>query len=1343
MNWKKTIFAALLIALMVAAYAPSMPAKAAGQGVVVLTQTVSANNWIYFFINLTYLRDTFGWIGSTADIYLSNNGYSSLNPGVDDLALETGIYVAGKDYIAGMLYINWSAASYLLGGNDSGYLYLKFFDGNYAHIAVSNRFYVVLNVSKVFEHVDYNLSMTGYSDSTITTSNTEYLKMNLTGIVDPTFNLSSYDISVTLISTTNPLYQLSLYKRVWVNSTTVNETSDVLNLTSTNVTNTTLTVNGSLKNFALEELNSNMTVMGLIISYEEFSFALQALSQPVNLSGNIVWINHAPSTVLENVTVNIGSINETINIFPSVEVVGFTQNATTNTTEINPNDYVTVHVYNFNGSNTTATTVDMVVCFFSYDRGVRIVNTAPVTVSLVHGNATFTVMLPEGQYGGDQVWLAVREITSSGMYRGLPGTNSTVLLGPSLFRVHPYLDIAFVTNDGNFTSFYGEYRTAPGDYVLVKGHGFIAENISVYTVSSSTKVDELIPLLDSDGDNVITVNSKGMFFTILKIPADADITASPFKFVAEGVLTDHPNNFGFSTDATTFTYDLADNAVAKVFVNPMPIWKSGFDANNTATWDSTYAYVYQDTVSPAYPHDVPWLDQLTGESEFTVEVIGVNFTTADIALTNSLIPYAPVTVVAGVSITNGYYKSNVYVPIAPYGGYNVTAFDSTNYAVNVSTYKKMVFVEHTERIKYTAGSTTLYLTSLYLDTAQDIIVEGYGWPSSGTVSWTFSKVGSLVTPLAGTFTTYPNGTFNETFMVSSYLTDNGPGVYKLELTYNSTITAVFYIYYKTLPNVTIEVHTGTLKLVYPGDVVDVYVVVYLGSQLAKPSDFNYIHVYISVYYYDGSAVNKLIDNDEATYSGHEGIWHYRFAVPVTVEGDDLLVKAYVNASITNNITNTSVKREAVAFTSLTVDHSILALFNATLEAIENNSEMLNETINTFYNNLIHAIQSGEANLTDLINMTRTLILNAIENNATQILGLIQNKFNSLNLTIEEIDGKLMVVSDTLNETYADVGALMALANTINANITLLTTETLYLEGLINASTSEVLNSTGQLYLALTMYGDNILYNQYLILVGLNATLDKLDALLTKVDNNTAILLTKLGLVEANLSEMIDELNMSITGAIADSTGNILFVINTSKGEILATINATADMLEYNITMAKNEVINSILALGSSLNTTATQILTDLGIIKGNLTKLDKIMGLINGTKSSLMNEINGAVDTVSTKIDNAQLKINNNVNNTANKVIGEINKLNSTLTNATSSITDLINGKANEISGKISDLQTALSQKIDSSISSLNQTLSESNNAVKSRVTTMTSLSTVVLLAAIIGIGFALTRRPT
>ena len=95
------------------------------------------------------------------------------------------------------------------------------------------------------------------------------------------------------------------------------------------------------------------------------------------------------------------------------------------------------------------------------------------------------------------------------------------------------------------------------------------------------------------------------------------------------------------------------------------------------------------------------------------------------------------------------------------------------------------------------------------------------------------------------------------------------------------------------------------------------------------------------------------------------------------------------------------------------------------------------------------------------------------------------------------------------------------------------------------------------------------------------------------------------------------------------------------------------------------------------------------------------------------------------------------------EIINVINQMNTSLQNSLSTgfdtITAQISESQNTLSSKLDNLQNTLTGQIQN----LDQNLTQANQEVKSRVTTISSLSTVVLLAAVVAVGWIFGRART
>ncbi len=1272
---KTAIYAVLLVALMVMAYTPALPAKAAA-GVTVVTETVTVNNDIYFYVNLTYLRNTLGWVGSGVDIYVSADPYAVISP--TDYRLVTGVYIVGYDYIAGTLYINDTVVESVLGSLRSDYLYIKVTDGS--NVVTSNRFYIVTNVSDI---ITTNTKLSYVPNNEAGTTNVLNFTMNLSSL-GLTVDLTTLNITIDMTSLDN-VQTMNLYTN---SSTSTSGTSNVINLTTDSVTTDTVHLVGTLLDFPLQTYTNTTLVLGKPVNYAEFSFALEASGAPVNLTGNVVVVNNNEvvrsqvNYTLENVVLNIGSLDTTIDIYPSTEVVSTDPTITGGATELNPGDQVTIRVHQFLNNTDTLS-----VCFFESTSGSKIFQVdTTVTVNSTYGNATLTITLPEKPYGGLDYFVMVKQGTS---FRGLPasdpGTGNITYL-----TVVPYLDIAVVQNNGTFKDFNTETNLVPGDYILVKGHGFLQENITLYIEGTTVPATELIVRLDSDGDTNITVNESGMFFAIAQIPSTVDITDTAYQIYAEGeTLT----NKGYSP--LTYVFNLSGDYY-KVFVNPVPKWI------DLTVWNESSAFIDQvPVVNPAYPAETPWVDTLGGYTNFTVEVMGVNFTTGNVSLVNGTNIFPALS----TTFTNGYFFGTVDVPVAPYGPYYAGAENGT---VVFTGFEAKIFVNFTTRIIDPVAllfyNATNYTTVAYLGTPTNITVVGYGWPGNVNVTWTIVKEG-LSTSYSENFTTNVNGTFTVETNISDYLNTNGGGKYYLTVYYNSTIQARFVIYYNITAPVTIEIHTGTLKVTYPGDTVDVYVIVYLGDELANGDDLYNASITVTVYYYNGTSLEKLVDRAPATYTGELGIWHYRFPVTADVKGDELLIK--VEATIQPKFY--MVPQSDMKFDSLTVAGG------------------LEDYLTMIYNEI--------ENVNENVNATRQAILDELSN---------------LNLTLTAINGQLVVVSDTLNnDVVPALYLLQDMVDNLGLQINLVLANQAAIQDQITNAESNLTSQLGVLYLELVDVANGVSVLNIKVDNALNL-LTTINATVGEIYNNTVEIYTELGTVYMNLATLINDLNASLSGLIIDESGAIQFVIETQAGNIISSINETRDLLCNGIRTNRELILASIANLSSNLTSYATSILADLGIIKSNLTKLDNIMGMITSAQGA----ITDAISTESTNIQNAitasEGRVRDDIQTTQQKIDNAKVEVMNLINQVNTSLQTSINNGFNDLSSQVSQLGDTLGTKLDNlqntltgQIQNLDQNLTTANQELKSRVTTISSLSTVVLLAAVIAVGWIFGRART
>lgn len=1296
----KLIIGAMLVAMLVLAYAPALPANAQSQYVEVLTQVVTENNVIYFEANLTALRNSLGWVGSEILIYVSNNGLSTItNNESVDYKVVGPIYVATESYVAGTIVINSTIVNKLLGGN-SGYLYIKITDGS--NIVASNRFYVVTNVSDVIKVTPDSHNLSFVNNTLVDSYNTFTYKLDTTSL-GLTVNLSASNVTVKFIAGTSTLeaFNYTYNSSLTVQQNLDNATSQIFNLTYKFINETVVAFNGTLEEFPLPVLNAVATVLGKPVNFTEFKFTMEASSGTISLSNvhvitNSQDVGHSDTYSLENVTVNIGSINATINIFPSIEITGTNTTLAGTPTDLNPGDNLTITVHQFPNSGSPLT-----VCLFNANTGAKVASIATTVTVSNYGNATFNVTLPEKPYGGQPLFVMVKEGTN---IRGLPtDTNITV---------KPYIDVAFVKNDGTFAQFNTVNVTAPGDYVLIKGYGFLPnDNVTVSTYYNGQYVDNLLVLLDIDGDQNLTVQQNGTFFALFRIPTNADTSISNFTIVAHGDTTGDSG-----TSLITFNYTFG-SATAKVFVNPQAEWV------NTTVWNESSAKVVQTPVSEGYPYEVPW--QTGGTREFTVELIGMNFTQGVIALNQTAA--GPFFNATSVTISEGYFNGTVEIPVAPYGNFYVTAMNASNTNANFTTYQAMITIKNTARaidpVALQLNGTINYTLIVYLGSPENFTVLGYGWPAGDTINATITKEGSAATETIIVTTVATNGTFNATVAIADFLNQTGNGTYTVTL-YDANNSAVpkvnITVYYSITPTVTIKIYTGTLKLTYPGDTVDVFTLVYLGGSPADGDQLYSSKVLVTVYYYNGTQLVTLVDNGEAHYTGVPGIWHYRFHVPVTVKGDDLLIK--VTATVRPKFY--MLPQTDTDYASLTVAGSLEDLL-AKIEDMGNSLTANMTEVQATLQHILSALAGINMTLVD-INGQLVAVEQAVNNAASQISSQIGSSTAQIENDMANMGAQIMI-------SLAQLQALLAMAN---ANITLVVANTQAIQSELANATASVNEQLGNILLEIEAYGDQINMT-------LGTVLDKLDAIITSVNNGMVTISTLIGNVTTNVTTLINGLNATITGLITAKSGEIMVLINTTAGNMMATIDAAKKLILENISMNAEDIMEMLENMNATMAAKAMEVMNELGML--NTTIADKAE-MISNDINAAANKVNLALGTVENKIlgeiNNRSMKVMtslentmNLINNSTSQVVSLVKTVNQNVATVKTGV-DQANTGIKNINSKLDALQTALTSKIDN----LQSTIQNSNNQVKSRVTALGGISTIILLAAIFGVA-AMSRK--
>ncbi len=1027
MNWK-AVFAvtlALLVALPVASTI-SLPTRAAPtSGVVIVPEVVGPAAPVEFYVNLTYLRNALGWVGSVVDFYWSNDGHAALDQGVN-IPIVSDVYAADVSYIAGTLPApSGDDLTSLIGNADSGYIYLKVTDGR--NVAVSARLLIIANVKEYIqvtgEKLAYAYGPLGTTDEFRLFANLTDLNAELPEPIDFS-STTNYTVAVNFNAAGGTLVGVHAFVK---QNTSSGIYSDIFNvagfLALTNTTSgvTLVDFNGTIKDFPLScGLGCATTNYEGInnINYVPFhvSFEVVNNNESISLGNDTRLIDYGnidgkvSSTILPVTMLSLGYPDE-IDIFPSVEFVSYTDNTIANTIpgEVNPNDYIALEIHNFPASSDK-----ILVRIHRYDSvsgtfsPFKLVNLTGMFSTDASGKALLNFTLPEAPYGGLPYTFVVCVTDSYGTMRGLPAVNTTahdVFITP----IDPYIEVYGAVDDGTFRGTVAG-PTAPGDYLLVKGHGFLQEPINL----TAKTTDLLATLFDVDelatygAYNTINVFDNGTFISVAQIPGSAWLSdpTKPFLIVASGTT---PTDYGYHVGNMYFA--LGDNAdgVQKVYVNPMPV-----------VVNATYAYIALG-LSPAYPYPASWEPE--SHREFTVEAIGLDptdFHAVNVTIESTAMDYM---IATNVTPVHGYFKLvNVPVPVVVRGDYNVTIYNMTNAGYKEETPFPEVLVRQTAALQ--DPLTHEFMKSVTILGIIDVNVTGYGWPGNVPMQWDISELAMLGYEnfsimnfdKTAQISTDKYGYFYGLLQISLYI--NTPGVYHLiihpagEPNINDTVALNIGV----APTLVAKVDTAKTKLT--GDYVDVWILVkFSNEELATPDKISGVKVYVYAYTAAGLVNVNSPAGEYATYTGIPGLWHYTFYLSPAVKGEDLAVMVEATGQYLPYLP----VQDAYDLASLTVSGKLedaltaiqtqIGAINASIGAVEAKLNSINATLASMSKTL--------GTIVDTLGTINT----KLDSITTQI-GTVKTSIDNLKSSVDSLSSKMDAtktdITNTINSVASDL-----------------------------------------------------------------------------------------------------------------------------------------------------------------------------------------------------------------------------------------------------------------------------------------------------------------------------------
>ena len=1010
----RSLMAIMLAALMIAPVLPvaAITANAAvpDVGVVLYTDVATPNSLVNFYVNLTYLRTALGWVGSEIAIYISGDGTAVLSP--NDKKVVDFFYVAEVNYVAGNIRLPSAAELRDLVGNydpntGTGYLYIKVTDGN--SVAVSTRLLVVFNAAN-FTTIKGTRLADPYGP--LSTTNTFCFKVNLTtinqklAIDNKDINFSKGEYNISVLFNYGAGLNLIAFKAKAANNTLSNITSDVFNIDTNGtfaITNTTtgqtlFRFNGTLKDFALpieSVAETPENISGIKVNYGEFKiiFNIIDLNESAFLDKAIL-INEgipgeAPVTNIYfyKMPLSFGYDVE-IKIFPSVALVNVTQNTSTPANTVNPNDIVYLQLRHFPAN------APIIVCLFRLDQGqyVKLVGIDTGINTTANGSQIVPVQLPESTYGG-YPYAFVAKVAG---VRGIPAINTTTNTIVNL-PIYPYLE-AYAFNELGKPRFPAGGATSWGDYLLVKGHGFLKEPVNIVAISANTlaEVFDLIELAGLTGTNV-TVLENGTFIEIVKIPVD--VQNETFLVLGKG---ETPSDSGVSV--ASFVFKPGQPTVEKVYVNPVPV-----------IVNATYGYIKLG-LSPAYPYPAVWEPE--ENRKFTIEVIGLpaaDYKKVNINITDGAVVNIILDNLVNLTPTNGYLLvEGVQVPVIPLGNYNITVYNATNPGIKVETAFPMVNI--TPTAAFIDPLTKQYTKKVEVMALMDLNVTGYGWPANVYMAWDIAEFAALgfknfdIVKKVGendyvAVQTDANGYFTGTVRASLYI--GSTGIYHIiihpkdQYDINDTLTLVI----GKAPQLIVNVEAAKTKVV--GDKVDIWILVqFSNGELATLDQMKYVKVF--VYAMENGQKVEIVDGAEAEFI-QPGLWYFTFTIDPEYKGADLVVLVEANGSYLPYLPYQGAFDIATLTVSGGLEDEILAAKNAAEQAVQL-AQQLQQQVNDVANAVSQVSQK-----VDEVSGKVDNVANAVAA-ASDKLDQLQAGLNDLQNAIGQLSAKLDQLQNNVQQT---------------------------------------------------------------------------------------------------------------------------------------------------------------------------------------------------------------------------------------------------------------------------------------------------------------------------------------
>ncbi len=514
-----------------------------------------------------------------------------------------------------------------------------------------------------------------------------------------------------------------------------------------------------------------------------------------------------------------------IKVYPSIDILATDPTQTGYdaplVTQMNPGDTFIVE-----GHNLPATANFSSICLAYWDgTGFQIwpiENTSTVYPVGNDGTIYVNAVITDHWYGGKTFYPIIRVNMSGTMYRTWFNASDNI-------KIYPYVEAYYLDNNVNFADIDGA-ALAPGDYILIKGHGFITTEDLTPFIAYGTNLTSKVSLtdiqgLDVNGDGVadtllVKNDTTGDIALVVKIPANVNMSITNFKFGLAG----SGDNVGYS-NKTAFDIEVS-TTTEKVF-----IWK--YEAARFAANTTTLTITPLAGDIPVYPYEA--YEYISGISEnevlVTVEAIGIeSYANASVTIymeSSSTGDTINVTTFSPSEFVQGYKEVTFKVP-STYNDFYYVYLNESNSSIT----PKIVYADNylygvnvSCIVGYRVGDAGLYIefepnALIAANPGATVYFIGFGLDANAD-----GNITSVLPPLPNalaTFTTTANGELNTSLSTSDILqlTGRDYGMFQLKLA-TSPCSAQFTLMISEKPLFKIDVETDNNAFV--GDMIYVAV----------------------------------------------------------------------------------------------------------------------------------------------------------------------------------------------------------------------------------------------------------------------------------------------------------------------------------------------------------------------------------------------------------------------------------------------------------------------------------------------------------------------------------------